>query len=66
MNFVVHEIWLEEGFSPHNHSPHFPYFVTYFTDSMPICSVGGDLSDVVFNPKYAGQISKVTVAADKL
>ena len=31
-----------------------------------ICSVGGDLSDVRFNPKYAGHIYKITVAADNL
>ena len=34
--------------------PHFPYLVTHFTDAMPISSIGGALSDVLFNPKYAG------------
>ena len=56
----------KERLSPYNHNPHFPYFVTHFTDSMPICSVGGELSDVLFNPKYAGHIYKVTVAVDNL
>ena len=50
LNSVVDKIWWEERLSPYNHNPHFPYFVTHFTDSMPICSVGGDLSDVLFNP----------------
>ena len=66
LNSVVDEIWWEERLSPYNHNPHFPYFVTHFTDSMPICSVGGELSDVLFNPKYAGHVYKVTVAVDNL
>ena len=66
LNFAVDEIWWEERLSVYNHHPHFPYFVTHFTDSMPICSVGGDLSDVRFNPKYAGHVYKITVAVDNL
>ena len=49
-----------------NHTPHFPYFVTHYVDSMPIGSIGGALFDVLFNPKYAGHIWKVTVAIDSL
>ena len=37
--------------------PHFPYFVTHFTDAMPISSIGGALSDILFNPKYAGCVA---------
>ena len=48
------------------HNPHVPYFVTHFTNNMPICSVGGKLSDVLFNPKYAGHVYKITVAVDNL
>ena len=33
---------------------------------MPICLVGGDWLDVFFNPKYAGHVYKITVAADNL
>ena len=51
---MVDEIWWDERFSPYNHNPHFPYFIMHFTDSMPMCSLGGDLSDVFFNPKYEG------------
>ena len=40
LNSLVDEIWWEERLSPYNHNPHFPYFVTHFTDSMPICSAG--------------------------
>ena len=45
--------WWSERFSPHNHNPHFPYFVTHYTDSMPICSFSGSLYDVLFDPKWA-------------
>ena len=63
---MVDETWWEERLSPYNHNPHFPYFVTHFTDGMPICSVARDLSDVLFNPKYAGHVYKITVAVDNL
>ena len=33
---------------------------------MPIGSVGGTLSDVLFNPKYAKNVYKVTVAIDAI
>ena len=46
--------------------PHFPYFVTHFTDAMPISSIGGAISDILFNPKYAGCVWKITVAVDHL
>ena len=46
--------------------PHFPYLVTHFTDAMPISSIGGALSDILFNPKYAGCVWKITVAVDHL
>ena len=36
-----------------NHCPHFPYFVTHFRDSLPITSIGGVYSDVLFNLKSA-------------
>ena len=47
-------------------APHFPYLVTHFTDAMPISSIGGALSDILFNPKYAGCVRKITVAVDHL
>ena len=59
-------VWWEERPSHYNHNPHFPYFVTHFTDSMPTCSVGGDLSHVLFNPKYVGHIYEIIVAVDNL
>ena len=33
---------------------------------MPICAVGGTLLDVLFNPKYASHVYKMTVAVDNL
>ena len=40
--------------------------MTHYVDSMPIASIGGILCDVLFNPKYAGCVYKVTVAIDSL
>ena len=36
------------------------------TDSMPTCTVGGTLSDLLFDPKYASHVFKVIVAVDNL
>ena len=66
LNGVVAEIRWTERLSEWNHVPHFPYFVTHYVDSMPIASIGGILCDVLFNPKYAGCVYKVTVAIDSL
>ena len=66
LNEVVSEIRWSQRLDEFNHSPHFPFLVTHFTDAMPIASIGGALSDVLFNPKYAGNIYKVTVAVDFL
>ena len=66
LNALVDDIWSDERLSPDNLSPHFPYFVTHFTNSMPICSVGGFLSGVLFNPKYAHHVYQITVALDNL
>ena len=49
-----------------NHCPHFPYFMTHFTDSMLISSVGGMWFVDLWNPKYAAHIVKVSVAVDML
>ena len=66
LNGVVAEIRWAERLSEWNHVPHFPYFVTHYLDSMPIASIGGILCNVLFNPKYAGYVYKVTVAIDSL
>ena len=66
LNMVVDEVQSSDRLNPYNHSPHFRYLVTPFMDSMPISSIGGALSDVLSNPKYAGHIWKRTVAVDHL
>ena len=63
---AVDEIRWDDRLCLFNHCPHFPYFVTHFTDSFPIASIGGVYSDVLFNPKYAGCVYKVTLAVDHL
>ena len=59
---VMDEIRWDRTLAPFNHCPHFPYFVTHFTDAMPISCMGGALSDCLWNPKKARCIWKVTVA----
>ena len=49
-----------------NHCPHFPFFMTHFTDSMPITSIGGMWSVDLRNPKYASHVFKVAVAVGML
>ena len=63
---MVDEIWWDKRLSPYNHNSHFLYFVTLFTDRIPICSVGGELWDVLSDPKYAGHVYKITVVMDNL
>ena len=64
LNKVVSEIKWSQRLDEFNHSPHFPFVATHFTDAMPFASIGGALSDVLFNPKYAGNIYKVMVAVN--
>ena len=52
--------------NPFNHFPHFAFFMTHFTDSMPISSIGGIRSADLWNPKYPSHVYKVTVAVDML
>ena len=66
LNIVVDEIRWSDRLNPCHHSPHFPYLVTHFTDSVPFSPIGGALFDVLFDPKYAGHVWKLTVAVDHL
>ena len=66
LNHVVQEIRWADRLNPFNHCPHFPFFMTHFTDSMPISSIGGIWSAYLWNPKYASHVYKVTVAVDML
>ena len=52
LNLAVDEVHWSDRLNRFNHNPHFPYLVTHFTDAMPISSIGGALSDILFNPKY--------------
>ena len=60
-----HVKW-EDRLCKYDHNPHFPYLITHFTDSMPVASIGGALSNMLWNPKYANNVFKVTVAVDDL
>ena len=63
---VVQEIRRADRLNPFNHCPHFPFFITHFTDSMPMSSIGGIWSANLWNPKYASHVYKVMVAVDML
>ena len=63
---VVQEIRWADRLNPYNHSPHYPYFMTHLTDSMPISCIGGIWSAELWNPKYASHVYNVTVAVDFL
>ena len=66
LNHVVQEIRLADRLNPFDLCPHFAFFMTHFTDSMPIASIGGVWSVDLWNPKYASHVFKVTIAVDML
>ena len=47
----------------YNHSPLYLYLVTLIGNTFPVGSVGGVLSDVLFQPKYA-DVFKVFLLVD--
>ena len=65
-NNVCNEIHWAGRLNPHNHSPLFPYLVTCIGDTFPVGSVGGQLNDVLFQPKYADEVFKALVLIDHL
>ena len=66
LNHLVQEIPRADRLNPFNHCPHFPFFMTHFTDPMPISSIGGIWSADLWNSKHASHFFKVTVAVDML
>ena len=66
LNHVVQAIRGASRLNPFNHCPHFPFFMTHFTDSMPMSSIGGIWSADPWNPKYALHVYKAIVAVDML
>ena len=65
-NLVMDEIRWERGLSPWNHTPHYPFVATHTADAMPLASLGGPLSDVLWNLKYTSYCWKVLVALNWL
>ena len=66
LNHVVQEIRRADKLNLFNHCPNFPCFMTHFTDSMPISSIGGIWSADLWNFKYALHVFRVTVALEML
>ena len=51
--------------SPLNHTTHFPYFVSFFVDTVPVGCFGGTIPEN-YQPKYAGNVYKMQVCCDAL
>ena len=65
-NEVVDEIHWDERLNEWNHSPLHPYLVTTIGDTYPLDSHGGQLSDVLFQPKYEEDVLKILLMNDFL
>ena len=65
-NHVVQEIPRADKLDPFNHCPHFPFFMTHFTDSIHISSIGGIWSADLGNPEIASHVYKAMIAVDLL
>ena len=66
LNHVVQDIPWADKLNPFNHCPHFPFFMTHYTDSVPISSIGGIWSANLWNPKSVSHVYKATAAVDNL
>ena len=66
LTYVVYKIQWTDRLNPLNHCPHFSFFMTHFTDSMPISSIGEIWSADLWNPKCASHVYQVSVAVDML
>lgn len=62
---VVSDIDWDDRLSPLNHTTHFPYFVSFFVDTVPVACFGG-VNPENFQPKYAGNVYKMQVCCDAL
>ena len=51
-NEVIDELHWDERLNEWNHSPLHPYLVTAIGDTYPLESHGGQLKDVLYQPKY--------------
>ena len=65
-NEVVDEIHWEKRLSKWNHCPLYPYLATAIGDTYPLCSYGGELSDVLYQPKYEEEVFKILLMNDFL
>jgi hypothetical protein len=65
-NLVCDELDWEGRLHPYNHSPPFPYLVTTIGDTFPVASIGGQIGDALFQPKYASTVFKALILIDQL
>jgi DDE superfamily endonuclease len=59
------DIKWEDRLSVLNHCTHFPYFVSFFLDTVPVACFGGEVPEN-YQPKYAGPVLKMQVCCDAL
>lgn len=58
------EIHWDERWNEYNHCTLFPYFVTAIGDTFPISTIGGQLGDVLYQPKYKEEVLKLLLLTD--
>ena len=64
LNDVLQELHWADTLDPFSHCPHFLFFMTHLTGSMPISSIGGMWCADLWNSKNALHVYKVIVAFD--
>ena len=65
-NDIVDEIHWANRLHRWNHSPLHPYLTTAIGDTFPLGANGGQLSDVLYQPKYEENVFKVLLMTDFL
>ena len=61
---VVDDIQWDSRLSHLNHVTHFPYYLTFFVDTVPFACFAGISENI--QPKYAGPVMKMQVCCDAL
>lgn len=61
---TMHEISWDDRLSEINHCTHYPYYVTFFLDTVPVACYGGITE--LYQPKYASPVFKMQVACDAM
>jgi hypothetical protein len=63
---VVAEINWQDRLSELNHCRRFPYYATFFLDTVPVSCFGGETQRLTYQPKYAENVLKIQLCCDAL